>query len=109
METYNLKNMIGGWFIGNFDPSLVKTKEVEVAVKNYKAGDVEECHYHKISTEYTVIIKGKVKMSGIEYDEGTILKILPMESSDFLAVTDVSTVVVKFPSVTNDKYITNKI
>jgi len=106
MEKHNLNEMIGGWFIGNFEPSLLKTDNVEVAVKNYNAGDAEEAHYHKIATEYTVILKGKVRMMGIEYSEGEILTILPMESTDFLALTDVTTVVVKVPGASNDKYIT---
>jgi len=106
MEKHNLNEMIGGWFIGNFEPSLLKTNDVEVAVKNYKAGDAEEAHYHKIATEYTIILKGKVRMMGVEYNEGEILTIPPMESTDFLALTDVTTVVVKIPGASNDKYIT---
>jgi hypothetical protein len=108
MKKVNLNDMVGGWFIGDFEPSLSKSKDFEVAVKNYKKGDYEESHYHKISTEYTVILNGKVKMNGIEHDSGSILTILPTESTDFLALTDVTTVVVKTPSSKNDKYITNK-
>lgn len=103
-----LNEMIGGWFIGNFDPSLLKTNDVEVAVKDYKPGDYDVEHYHRIGTEYTVIVKGKVKMLGVEYSEGTILTIPPMESTDFLALTEATTVVVKIPGASNDKYITNK-
>jgi len=108
MKINKLQDMIGGWFIGNFDPSLFKTNDVEVAVKHYKAGDYDNEHYHKIATEYTVIVKGEVKMSGVEYGEGTILTISPMESTDFLALTDATTVVVKIPGASNDKYIIDK-
>jgi hypothetical protein len=108
MNKSKLEDMIGGWFIGNFEPSLLKTNDVEVAVKSYKQGDAEEEHYHKVATEYTVILNGKVKMMGIEYNEGEILTIHPMESTDFLALTDVTTVVVKVPGALNDKYITKK-
>jgi hypothetical protein len=108
MTESKLENMIGGWFIGNFDPSLFKTNDVEVAVKKYVAGDSEAAHYHKIATEYTVIVSGRVRMSGIEYVEGSILTIPPMESTDFQALTDVITVVVKIPGASNDKYISNK-
>jgi len=107
MNKVKLEDMIGGWFIGNFEPSLLKTNDVEVAVKKYKAGDSEEAHYHKVATEYTVILAGKVRMMGIEYNEGEILTISPNESTDFLALTDVMTVVVKIPGASNDKYITN--
>jgi hypothetical protein len=106
MEKSELKDFIGGWFIGNFNPSLYKTNDVEVAVKNYKAGDKEEAHYHKIATEFTVILNGVVRMNGKEYLEGSILKIPPLESTDFFALTDVTTVVVKIPGASNDKFTT---
>ena len=105
MKRTKLSDMVGGWFIGDFEPSLLKSKDFEVAVKNYKKGDYEESHHHKISTEYTVILNGNVKMNNIEQGPGSILTIHPMESTDFLALTDVTTVVVKVPSSKNDKYL----
>ena len=33
MKKYNLKNMIKGWFIGKFEPTLLDTDLFEVAVK----------------------------------------------------------------------------
>ena len=108
MKKYSLKDFIGGWFIGNFNPSLLKTNDVEVAVKHYKPGDHDQEHFHKIGTEYTVVVKGKVKMAGNEYSEGDILTILPMESTDFLALTEAVTVVVKIPGASNDKYLKNQ-
>lgn len=107
MQKSELKDFIGGWFIGNFSPSLYKTNDVEVAVKNYKAGDVEDSHFHKIATEYTLIIKGTVKMNGIVFNEGSIISIKPFEPTDFVAVTDATSVVVKIPGASNDKYKTN--
>jgi len=100
-----LDTMKRGWFIGDFIPTLYKTQDVEVAVKSYKAGDYEEWHYHKIATEITVIIKGKVKMNGKKFIEGDIITIEPGEGTDFLAITDTINVVVKIPGAKNDKYI----
>lgn len=101
----NLSNMTKGWFIGNFEPSLFKTNDVEVAVKNYKAGDHEDKHYHKIATEYTVIIDGEVEMNGVSYKAGDIIVMEPGEATDFTAVTDSTNVVVKIPGANNDKYL----
>lgn len=101
----NLSNMTKGWFIGNFEPSLFKTNNVEVAVKSYKAGDHEDKHYHKIATEYTVIIDGEVEMNGVRYKAGDIIVMEPGESTDFTAVTDSTNVVVKIPGANNDKYL----
>ncbi len=97
--------MVKGWFIGNFEPSLFKTNDVEVGVKKYKEGDCELSHFHKISTEFTLILDGIVEMNNIRYESGDIVKIEPGEASDFMAITDVTTVVVKLPGANNDKYI----
>ena len=105
MKKHNLHDMVGGWFIGHFDPTILKTDDFEVAVKIYKKGDYEENHFHKVATEYTLIMDGEVIMSGENYSSGDIIVIKPNESTDFRALTDVKTVVVKTPSVANDKYL----
>ncbi len=104
LEKYNLDEMFKGWFIGNFEPSLYKTNEVEVGVKKYKMGEFENSHFHKIATEFTVIVSGTVEMNGIQYGENNIIKIVPGVSTNFKALTDVITVVVKLPGANNDKY-----
>ena len=104
IETYKLEQMIKGWFIGNFEPSLYKTENVEVGVKRYKAGDCEPAHYHKLATEFTVIIEGEVEMSGKIYRKDEIILIKPGVATNFIAITDTVTVVVKIPGATNDKY-----
>ncbi len=105
MEKFNLDHFKGGWFIGDFIPTLFKTTDVEVAVKKYAKGQKENAHFHKIATEFTVILEGEVKMSEKIYFSGDIIKIDPGISTDFEAITDVLTVVVKIPGAQNDKYI----
>ncbi|MDR1216090.1 MAG: hypothetical protein LBK25_05345 [Treponema sp.] len=105
MRLYKLKDMKGGWFVGDFEPSLLKTESVEVAVKTYKSGDYESVHYHKIAVELTVIISGKVEMNGEIYKTGDIIVIEPGESTDFRAITDAVNIVVKIPGAKNDKYL----
>jgi hypothetical protein len=104
MRTARLSEMTKGWFIGNFTPSLAPTDAVEVAVKEYPAGFTEEWHFHKIATEYTVIVSGEVEMNGSRYTSGTIIIIQPGEGTDFLAITPTITVVVKLPGASNDKF-----
>lgn len=96
--------MVKGWFVGNFAPTVLSTNDVEVAVKKYKAGDYESSHYHKIATEITVITDGQVKMNGVTYSSGAIIVIEPNQATDFLALTDVITTVVKYPGANDDKY-----
>lgn len=105
MKKAKLNEMLNGWFIGNFEPSLGKTNAVEVAVKQYNSGDYEKSHFHKIATEYTVIISGRVRMNGVEYCAGDIIVMEPFEITDFECIEDNTVnVVVKLPGVNNDKY-----
>lgn len=105
MQIDRLNNFTKGWFIGDFEPSLFPNKDFEVAVKYYKAGDRESAHHHKIATEYTVIVKGKAVMNGKEINEGEIVTIAANEITDFNVLEDTITVVVKLPSIKDDKYL----
>lgn len=104
MKTYKISDMKKGWFIGAFEPSIMKTTLFECAVKSYLTGEKEKAHVHRIATEYTVIVTGSVRMNNMVYGAGTILEILPGESTDFEALSDVTTFVVKVPCVLGDKY-----
>ena len=96
--------MINGWFIGDFSPAAYSTRFFEVALKKYKAGDFELDHYHRVATEITLIVSGSVEMLGSEWGEGDIILLNPGEATSFRAITDTVSVVVKFPSIQNDKY-----
>lgn len=105
MKVSYIKDMRGGWFVGGFEPTALKTDQVEVACKSYKAGDVEPAHFHKVATELTVIVSGLAEMFGREFGPGSIIEVEPGDKTGFRAVTDVTTVVVKMPSVPGDKYL----
>jgi quercetin dioxygenase-like cupin family protein len=104
MKKFQLTDMVKGWFVGDFSPTIFPSKEIEVAVKEYVCGDVEPLHHHKIATEITVIARGKVRMNGVEYSQGDIILIEPGEATNFEVLEDALTVVVKSPSILNDKY-----
>jgi len=105
MKVSSLNQMTRGWFVGDFDPSLLKTQAIEVAVQTFKAGAHEAKHFHEIATELTVIVSGRATMNGVEYQAGDIIKIDPGEATDFKALVDTVTTVVKYPGASNDKYL----
>jgi len=105
MNHFRLEDMIKGWFLGGFSPTAFKTEACEVAIKQYKAGDKEGSHFHKIATEITVVLSGRVKMVGKEWPAGTIIVIEPGEVTGFEALADSVNVVVKLPGALEDKYI----
>lgn len=104
MKHDRLESMTKGWFVGAFDPTAHSTEKCEVAVKKYHAGEKENSHYHKVATEVTLILSGSVRMAGSTWKDGDIITLSPGEVTDFEALTDAVTVVVKTPSVPHDKY-----
>lgn len=104
MERFNIENMIGGWFVGDFQPSVLQSQAVEVAVKWYSQGHTEDTHIHKLADEVTVIISGSARINGEMFYPGDIVMIHRGEAASFHAIEQTSTVVVKMPSVRNDKY-----
>lgn len=105
MRHDRLERMTKGWFVGNFSPYVLQSTDCEVAIKHYTAGDYEAAHYHKVATEITAIVSGSVRMLGGDWTAGDILTIEPGETTDFLALTDCVTVVVKAPSAPDDKFL----
>ncbi|MEW6994798.1 hypothetical protein AADZ84_11090 [Colwelliaceae bacterium MEBiC 14330] len=105
MEKSNLENFIRGWIVGAFKPSIYSTNDVEFAIQKFQKGDIEASHCHKIATEITVIVSGKALMKGQLLSEGDVVKIAPGEFTDFEALEDTTTAVLKLPGALNDKYL----
>ncbi len=105
MRHAQLKDMVKGWFVGDFSPAVMHSTACEVAVKHYAAGDREDVHHHRIATEITLIVSGEVEMMGRRWGAGDIVVVEPGEATDFVAHTDAVNVVVKLPSAAGDKYL----
>ena len=108
MEKTALDKFVRGWFVGGFKPSLYETTDVEVAIRSFKKGTMESSHCHKIATEITVILEGKARMKDMFLTKGDIVKVCPGEYTDFEALEDTTTAVVKLPGVLNDKFFENQ-
>jgi anti-sigma factor ChrR (cupin superfamily) len=105
MRRYKLGDMRGGWFVGQFEPTVLKLPECEVAVKRYRAGDHEPTHVHRLAVELTLIVSGRVTMNGEAFGEGDIVELAAGEPCEFRVLEDAITVVVKSPSVPSDKHV----
>lgn len=109
MRHDQLEKMVKGWFVGGFTPAVLQSAQFEVAIKHYGAGDYEAAHFHAKATEITAVVSGRVRMCGADWGPGDILTIEPGETTDFLALTAATTVVVKAPSLTNDKFVVGNV
>jgi mannose-6-phosphate isomerase-like protein (cupin superfamily) len=97
--------MIRGWYIGNFEPTLWKTDDFEIAIQSYKSGDSELAHTHKIATEINVVIFGEIEMNNKRFIKDDIIIIEPGERVAFKSIQNSTLVVVKIPCVKGDKYL----
>lgn len=104
MRVSKMADMKGGWFIGSFFPTTYHTDAFEVCFKKHTKGEEWQTHYHKQATEINYLIRGQMTVNGIPLNEGDIFTIEPMEVSSPVFLTDCELIVVKTPSVQNDKY-----
>jgi hypothetical protein len=103
----HIDDFIGGWFIGEFEPTIHKTNAFEVCCKRFSAGATEPIHYQIHATEYTLVISGRCRIGDVELGPGEILEIGPNVAADFEALDDVVVVAIKTPSLPNDKVVGN--
>lgn len=104
MKIYKFSDMKGGWFVGNFYPSALKTENCEVSVKFHPKDDQWDPHIHKITTEVNLLVKGRMTFRDHEFTSGDIFVVEPGERADPIFLEDCELVVVKVPSVAGDKY-----
>ena len=62
MKKFKLDDMKGGWFVGNFEPSVMKA-DFEVGIPDTKR-ESSTIIFHKKGTEINVMRKGKIKLNG---------------------------------------------
>lgn len=109
MEVFNIKQMKGGWFIGNFEPNTIRTRDFEVAHHFLKKDKPTDNHIHKIAKELTYIISGKIEVIDkfntiVELGPGDMILIEPYECLLWKIIEDSDTIVIKIPSAPGDKY-----
>lgn len=104
MRLFNIKDFANGWFIGDFEPTLLKTDIFEVAHHKYSKGYVGEPHVHRIAKEFNYIVAGRVRVGGSELKDGDgfIFSQNEYEKVEFLEDTDL--IIIKSPSVKGDKW-----
>jgi mannose-6-phosphate isomerase-like protein (cupin superfamily) len=104
MILYKMQEMVGGWFVGDFEPSAYKTKDFEVCYKKHPKGEIWPNHYHT-TTEINYIISGMMMANDTLLKKGDIFVVEPFESIYPTFLEDCELIVVKNKSVKNDKYI----
>jgi quercetin dioxygenase-like cupin family protein len=105
MKTGKLSEHNRGWIIGHFEQSLLRTTDFEVAVQTHKKGEHWPAHYHKVATEYNVLISGRMNVCDTDLVAGDTFIIEPNEVAAPIFYEDCTIMCVKVPSVPGDKYL----
>lgn len=105
MRICKLNDMTNGWFIGHFNPACIQTETFEVGYHEYKKGQLTQHHYHKKAVEINLIISGKMIVNDKTLYSGDIFIIDPYEVSESIFLEDTKIVIVKTPSVKEDKFL----
>lgn len=101
----NIKEAVGGWYVGNFENAAYKTKGLEASYKIHPKGSIWETHYHQHLDEINLLIKGKMILQNKELLAGDIFILEAMEIADPEFLEDCEIVCLKVPNFTNDKII----
>lgn len=101
----NTNDYIRGWLIGNFIPSIEKTIDYEVGYLQHSKSSFWNFHFHKISTEINILVKGKMIINNIIYEKDDIFIINNNVISCPIFIDDCELICIKIPSVPNDKYL----
>lgn len=102
METYNWLTMNRGFFVGDFEPTAYRTKNVELAIKGITKGTLDAGYYREKDTELICILDGKIESKGGTYKEGDILVIKSGEMVELFAAENSRILIVKFPGTKGD-------
>jgi len=104
MKLFKIKDMLRGWFIGDFVPSVLRTTEFDVGVLTHTKDEYWAPHHHKLATEINVLLSGSMTVNNIQIHVGDIFVINPNESSTPRFLEDCKVLCIKTPSVIGDKY-----
>jgi quercetin dioxygenase-like cupin family protein len=98
-----LEDFVGGWIVGDFSPSIFKSRELEVGLKILDAGYSEPEHFQRKATEVTLVIEGECWLNGEKLRSGDIMIVPPGIAGEFYAKTNTTLLVLKAPSLPKDK------
>ena len=99
-----MKEMRGGWFVGDFEPTVFKTSQFEVCYKYHTKGEAWDMHYHKKSLEINYLVRGSMHFQDVTLNAGDIFIVEPWEISNPEFLEECEVLIVKIPSSKDDKY-----
>tara|TARA_E500000331_G_C16978773_1_gene592544 strand:- start:203 stop:526 length:324 start_codon:yes stop_codon:yes gene_type:complete len=96
-----------GWFVGDFQPNLLESKDLEFGYKRIIKGTKPDYHYHKFKTEFTILLEGSILLEKTKkiIEPISCIKLNPFETNDQYFIEDCLILIINSPSVKNDKHL----
>jgi hypothetical protein len=104
MQRYKLSECgARGWFIGDFDGAVYRTKDFEVTYQKNSRSQTAS-HVHKLAYEITLVISGRQICNGEMFVAGDICILEPGDISQIEYLEETEVVTIKTPSIPSDKH-----
>ena len=104
VKVNRLEDMKRGWLIGDFTPSILRTKDFEVAYLHHKKDEVWPAHVHNAANEYNVLIRGSMRLNNEELSQGDIFIVKKNMLTKAVFYEDCEILCIKVPSIPTDKF-----
>lgn len=104
MIVFNISETKGGYFLGDFEPSILKSSDVSIAVKRIFRGALDGGYYRKCDTEIVYIMSGVLEIDKKKYKKGDIILWEPQDVINIFAIEDSEYLLIKLPGSRNDIY-----
>ena len=102
-KDYDLSNYKAGWIIGDFEPSIIKTKDFEVGILTHKKNEKWDYHYHAFVNEINILIEGSMLLNEIEIYKNQLFYIPKKQIASPIFLEDCKVLCIKTPSIIGDK------
>lgn len=104
MEIHRIESFKAGWFLGFFEPSLLKTRNFEAGWRLHVKDEIWPAHLHKISDEFNFLISGTMTIQDTALNKGDVFVIRKGEIANPQFLTNCEVFTIKVPSCPGDKY-----
>ena len=105
IQMYKIEDMFRGWFVGNFEPSVMKNTGFEIGYLFHKKGEKWLTHYHNNLIEVNLLIDGKMILNDLEINKNEIFVIDKKVLACPIFLEDCYIICIKIPQMVGDKVI----
>ncbi|SCY71446.1 WavE lipopolysaccharide synthesis family protein [Butyrivibrio sp. INlla14] len=102
MKQICLREMKKGYFIGDFEPNILRSKDVEICIRGASKYTLDAAYYRRNDKRVIYINQGKIDIDGRIFGKGDAIMFEPGEVINIFALTNVEMIAMNFPGTKGD-------